>query len=182
MGQEGDARSSFSAADDDLENDPVLAPLRSHRTSGRGRRVAVAVVLVGLLAAGGWYAHRVYESRSREAEAERIRAQAEPEPTPAPSPSPVQRAEGWCVENLGATEFAGLPVVEGENGRFFVIYAARASDSIGAVVKRYGAGLGSDSRGEILELAKLRHGERYGGRGLWVGDELRLLVPIGPRG
>ena len=172
----------FLAAGDDLDNDPVLAPFRSHRSSGRGTKAAVAVVMIGLVAAGGWYAYKAYDSRAREADAERVRARAEARPVSPPPISPLQRAEEWCVENLAATEFAGLPVIEGENGRFFVVYAARAGDSIGAVVKRYGAGLGSDTRGEALEVAKLRHGARYGGRGLWVGDELWLLVPIGPRG
>jgi hypothetical protein len=181
MEQKVEPLQPFSAPDYDPDTDPVLARLRSHSTSGGGRRIVVAVAVVGLLAVGGWYAYNVYDSRSQEADEKEFRAQVQAEPAPPPVISPLQRAEEWCVENLAATEFAGLPVVEGANGGFLAIYTARAGDSIGSVVKRYGTSLGADSRGEILELAKREHVERYGGRGLWVGDEIRLLIPIEPR-
>jgi len=172
---------SLPVPDYDPDTDPVLARLRSHGSSGGGRKALVAVAIVGLLVVAGWYAYSVYESRSREAKVEEeLRAQAEAEPPPPPPISPLQEAEGWCVEILAATEFAGLPVIEGENGRFFVIYTARAGDSLGSVAKRYGASFGADPRGEVLELAKRQHIEQYGGRGLWVSDEIRLPIPIGP--
>jgi hypothetical protein len=182
MEQNVHTQQPLSAAEPDLENDPVLAPLRSHRSSGRGRKAAVALVVVGLVVGGGWYAYKAYDSYSREADAKRTRARAEAEAPPPTPITPLQRAEGWSAENLAATEFAGLPVAEGDDGRFYVIYTARAGDSIGAVVKRFGTKLETAARAEALELAKRRHGERYGGRGLWVGDEIRLIVPVDPTG
>ena len=164
----------------DPETDPVLASLRSHRSPGGGKRALAVLAIVGVLAAGGWYAYNVYGSRSRQAQVDaELHGQAVPAPVPPPI-SPLQVAEGWCADNLAASEFAGLPLIEGGNGEFFVIYTAQPGDSIGSIVKRYAASFESEAPSEILESAKRRHVERYGGRGLWVSDEVRLLVPVEP--
>lgn len=173
MQQKAQPMQPLSVSDYDPETDPVLAPLRSHRSSGAGKRAALAVAIVALVAAGGWFAYDAYRTPTREA----ARAQPEP-PAPLPVISPLQKAEAWCVENLASTEFAALPVIEGEDGSFFVVYSARAGDSIGSVVKRYRASVGSGAPLEILELAKRQHAGQYGGRGLWVADEIRLPVPM----
>lgn len=179
MAQTTQSQQPLSGPSYDPETDPVLAQLRSHRSSGGGKKALVAVGIVGLLVVGGWYAYSVYDSRSGEATIEEgFRPPVEAEPAPPPPISPLERAEGWCVENLSSSEFAGLPVVAGDNGDFFVLYTARAGDSIGSVVKRYGNSFKSDAPDQILEFAKRQHVKRYGGRGLWVDDEIPLLLPV----
>jgi hypothetical protein len=165
----------------DPETDPVLASLRSHGSRGGGKKALAVLAVVGVLAAGGWYAYSVYGSRARQAQVDaELHEQVVPTPVP-PTISPLQVAEEWCAENLAASEFAGLPVTQGGNGELFVVYTARSGDSIGSIVKRYAASFESEAPAEILESAKRQHVERYGGRGLWVSDEVRLLVPVEPR-
>jgi hypothetical protein len=94
--------------------------------------------------------------------------------------TPFQRVEAWCATNLGGTEFAGLPRADAADDLFFIIYTAEPGDSILAVVKRYRVRAASDAAvgNRILELANRQHRDQYGGRGLWVGDEIWLLIPI----
>ena len=181
MSQTTPSQQPVSVPGYDPETDPVLARLRSHGSSGGGRKAFVAVAVVGLLVVGGWYAYNVYDSRSGAArieEGSRAQVEAEPAPPPPPPISSLQRAEGWCVDHLAATEFAGLPLIESDDGEFFVVYTARAGDSVGAVVERYGKSVEFDAQNKFLGIAKRQHVERYGGRTLWVGDEIPLPIPI----
>jgi hypothetical protein len=72
--------------------------------------------------------------------------------------------------------------VDAGDGRFFVTYTAKAGDSISSVVKRYRveAALEPATWKGMLDFAKREHFEKYGGRQLWVGDEIWLLVPLPP--
>ena len=179
MEQKLEAGQSLSAPEYDPETDPVLAQLRNHGSRTRNR-VFIGALAVAALAIGGWYAFSVYESSSRQAVANHVTPLVEVESAP-PSPpplSPRQKAEEWCTENLAATEFAGLPVADLEDHGFVVIYTARRGDALGAIVKRYGDATGTSDQRETLELTKSLHADQYGGRGLWVGDDVRLRVPI----
>ncbi len=182
MSQTTQSQQPASVPGHDPETDPVLARLRRHGSSGGGKKAFVAVAVVGLLVVGGWYAYNVYDSPSGAAKIEEeSRAQVEAKPAPPPPPptiSSLQRAEAWCVDHLAATEFAGLPLIESDDGDFFVIYTARAGDSVGAVVERYGKSVEFDAQNKFLGIAKRQHVKRYGGRTLWVGDEIPLPIPI----
>ena len=180
MEQKLEAGQPISAPEYDPATDPVLAQLRNHSTgTGAGKWVFIGALAVAVVAIGVWYAYSVYESSSRQAVEQQLPPLVEAESAP-PSPpplSPRRRAEEWRNENLAATEFAGLPVSDLEDRGFVVIYTARSGDTIGAIVKRYGVGAAASERREILELAKSLHIEQYGGRGLWVGDDVRLRIP-----
>jgi hypothetical protein len=104
MGQKAEPVQPLSAPGYDPETDPVLARLRSHTPSGAGRRVFLALAIVGLLAVCGWYVYNLSDSSPREADEKAFVGQIEAEPAPPPPISPLQRAEGWCLENLAATE------------------------------------------------------------------------------
>jgi hypothetical protein len=163
--------------------DPVLARLRRLQPSRTPKRIVGAIAIVGLLAAAGWYARSAYNARVFENAERAARARAEAEAAAVPVITPFQRVEAWCAANLGGTEFAGLPRVDAGDDRFFVTYTAKAGDSISSVVKRYRIKAASEATtwAEILDLAKQRHSEQYGGRQLWVGDEIWLLVPLQPQ-
>jgi hypothetical protein len=168
------------APDYDPETDPVLAGLRRHSASGGNKRVILAAVVVALLAVTAWFVYSLYDSTFRRVAVADAQTQAEPAPAPPSVTSVRQKAESWCGEHLGSTEFAGLPMVESDSGDFFVIYTARPGDSISAVAYRYAMSSGAGAGGEILERAKREHVAAYDGRVLWVGDQIRLRIPVGP--
>jgi hypothetical protein len=171
-----------STAGYDPETDPVIAGLRSHRSSRTIKRIVGVMAIAGLLAAIGWYARNAYMAHRSEVEETAARARAAAEAAELPVITPLQRAEDWCIETLGETEFASVPHLDTVSGRFFVTYTARPGDSIASVVKRFGtqSSLEPALWSEIRELAKRQHAERYRGRGLWVGDEIWLVLPLQP--
>jgi hypothetical protein len=182
MQQRTEARNISPAPDYNPETDPVLTRLRSLQPSRIPRRIVTAVAIVGLLAAAGWYALSVYNARVAENAERAARARAEAEAAAVPVVTPFQRVENWALANLGGTEFAGFPRVDAGDGRFFVIYVAKPGDSIALVVKRFSAKAAPAPTvlSDILRDANRRHFEQYGGRQLWVGDEVWLLIPLQP--
>jgi hypothetical protein len=176
-----ETRTLSPVPDYDPETDPVIARLKMRRSPRTPIRVLGVIAIFAVLAVVVWYGRSVYYTRLAEADEAKARA-AEAEAYRPPTITPFQRVERWCAENLGGTEFAGLPRVDAADGRFFVLYTAEPGDSVTTVVKRFRASAGIESTigSEILELAKSRHTEQYGGRQLWVGDEIRLLVPLPP--
>jgi hypothetical protein len=174
------AQNISPAADYNPETDPVLARLRRLQPSRIPKRIVGAIAIVGLLVAAGWYARSAYNARVAENAERAARAMAEAEAAAISVLTPFQRVEAWCAANLGGTEFSGLPRVDSGDGRFFVTYTAKAGDSISSVVERYRTKAASEAAAsaEILEYAKQQHSEQYGGRQLWAGDEIWLLVPL----
>jgi hypothetical protein len=182
MQQGTETRTLSPVPDYDPEIDPVIARLKRRRSPRTPIKVLVVIAIFTVLAVVVWYGRSVYNTRLAEAEEAKARAAAEAEASRPPTITPFQRVERWCAENLRGTEFAGLPRIDAADGRFFVLYTAEPGDSVTAVVKRFrtSAAIEAAAGGEILELAKRRHTEQYRGRQLWVGDEIRLLVPLPP--